>query len=434
MRLTLVISALAMLLASSVQSVLANSLDVDHIDGLFIDVDGDFGTPGTEYLDAGSTIQFKMRLTSTEVSKISSITNGFRVYSPDGASWQPITMVDLYPAGLGPSFFDLYSQFHYAGVTGTGADTAGYAGSSLAGSGINPGFDDLVFAVQTAVSVSQVGRTICIDSAYVPPNLIWLWAGGFGSTLPDWDGPYCYEVQDSAFLNTGSFDVDHIEGTWSDGSDTYLHTDRDIKYFLRMQTQSLRLYGATNGFRVYSPDGAIWLPAVVDTIEDHSQFFDLAWYWSGHSLTGNGADTLGYSGSIIGVVFPQYYDKIVASIDTRVTAEQIGKSLCIDSSYFPPSGPWLWVGAFGSLEPYWGGPYCYEIKSCCVLRGDVDGDGLVATISDVVALNAYMFGHAELDCPERGDWDGSGGVVDIADLVAFVQYMFMGGPPPTPCP
>ncbi|MFH1688086.1 MAG: hypothetical protein ABIE70_11285 [bacterium] len=82
--------------------------------------------------------------------------------------------------------------------------------------------------------------------------------------------------------------------------------------------------------------------------------------------------------------------------------------------------------------------------SCCIIRGDTNGDGVGPDIGDLVYLVNFMFnGGPEPSCefpPNTGlfpevDINGSGGVPDIADLVALVNYMFNGCPEClVPCP
>ena len=156
------------------------------------------------------------------------------------------------------------------------------------------------------------------------------------------------------------------------------------------------------------------------------------------SATGYGADTVGYGGSSMmgskGV--PPNFDEIVFVIRTGVSANQSGNQLCLDSSFYPPDAEWLWAIDGQQIEaPYWGGPYCFEIKECCSDRGDVDGDGYAASIADVLYLGTYMFkGGSAPACRGNADVNGSGGEPDIADLVAMASYMFLGGDPPVPCP
>ena len=71
---------------------------------------------------------------------------------------------------------------------------------------------------------------------------------------------------------------------------------------------------------------------------------------------------------------------------------------------------------------------------CCVLRGDINHDG-VLDIEDLVDFIECMFGLKRmLVCSEEINVNGSaGGSVDISDLVYLVAYMFDKGPEPPPC-
>jgi len=72
---------------------------------------------------------------------------------------------------------------------------------------------------------------------------------------------------------------------------------------------------------------------------------------------------------------------------------------------------------------------------CCVNRGDIDDDGQVATIADLVFLVDYMFqGGLEPACLETANANGAGGdIPNIEDLVYLVDFMFNGGPAPVDC-
>ncbi|MFH1686665.1 MAG: hypothetical protein ABIE70_03990 [bacterium] len=73
--------------------------------------------------------------------------------------------------------------------------------------------------------------------------------------------------------------------------------------------------------------------------------------------------------------------------------------------------------------------------SCCLIRGDIDDNGVGPDIADLVALVSYMFqGAVEPACLDAADINGDEVGPDIADLVALVGYMFQGGPAPTACP
>jgi hypothetical protein len=75
----------------------------------------------------------------------------------------------------------------------------------------------------------------------------------------------------------------------------------------------------------------------------------------------------------------------------------------------------------------------YGSGPCCLNRGDINHDGSIPDISDLVSLVDYMFGGqpfegcVELDgsMPET-DSNNDGIAPDISDLVALVEYMFGG--------
>jgi hypothetical protein len=87
------------------------------------------------------------------------------------------------------------------------------------------------------------------------------------------------------------------------------------------------------------------------------------------------------------------------------------------------------LGAFSILDEG------TEGQDCCIgMRGDVNGDGNDADISDLVYLVDFMFGGGpEPPCFEEADVNGDTMGPDISDLVYLVDYMFGGGPPPLDC-
>ena len=71
----------------------------------------------------------------------------------------------------------------------------------------------------------------------------------------------------------------------------------------------------------------------------------------------------------------------------------------------------------------------------CMIRGDINHDGILADISDLVHLVGYMFqGGDEPVVMEEADINGDSIGPDIEDLVYLVSYMFQNGEPPVPCP
>ncbi len=165
-----------------------------------------------------------------------------------------------------------------------------------------------------------------------------------------------------------SVSVDHVDGTLI-GSDTLMQ-DSTYTFYLRWQGPADRnVDGVTTGWRVHSPDGGTWTTTVIDTTGTlGGAQFDLVWQlqpagWEGN-VTGSGADTIGVGGAkMFGPGMPAGFDDIVNTITIGPIGQDDGKQICLDSSYYPPSGLWKWA-AEGSVDyfPVWDGPHCYTIE------------------------------------------------------------------------
>ena len=160
-----------------------------------------------------------------------------------------------------------------------------------------------------------------------------------------------------------SLSVDHIDGLNTTGPVSFLEMDVPVTYNIRITNGSDRVDGITNGFRVYSPDGAVWNTTIADTngILGKAQF-DGGFFINTFSITGSGADTVGFGGfKLFGTGIPPEFDEVVYTIDIGpIDASQYGKTICLDSSYYPPSGTWKWASA-SDIFPDWDGPHCYVI-------------------------------------------------------------------------
>jgi hypothetical protein len=72
---------------------------------------------------------------------------------------------------------------------------------------------------------------------------------------------------------------------------------------------------------------------------------------------------------------------------------------------------------------------------CCLLRGDVDGNGRGPHVSDLVFLLTYMYSNGPTPpCMLNMDVNDSGAGPDFSDLIWLVDFMFRQGQPPVPCP
>ena len=96
---------------------------------------------------------------------------------------------------------------------------------------------------------------------------------------------------------------------------------------------------------------------------------------------------------------------------------------------------WLWSLSFGSMMPSWGGPYCFDISTCCNhdgIRGDADYNNAI-NVADLTFLVDYLFKNgAEPPCSMEADVNSDSDVL-VDDLTNLVNYLFKGGAPPNPC-
>jgi hypothetical protein len=167
------------------------------------DLDNAAGLFNVDTIGVGFPVTFNMRLTNDDqTNKVKGATNGFEIYSPDGATW---TNVGYGPTSAGELLttygieFDLVYSVNTFSWDGAGADTIGFGGSVMLGAGIPPSYDGVVYNITVNVADdAHDGKTLCIDSAYYPPSGTWAWAygGAIGTFAPIWGGPYCYVIYD----------------------------------------------------------------------------------------------------------------------------------------------------------------------------------------------------------------------------------------------
>jgi len=154
------------------------------------------GSPAAGEITSGGEVVFYIRLKNDATDKAKGITNGFRIYSPNGATWN--TTVGDTTGTLGKGDFDLIFAISGAAIDGAGEDTVGFGGAVTTGPGLAPGFDDIAYAITIGpIDAGSVGKSICIDSCYYRPSGTWAWAFGepSGTFSPGWDGPHCFTVK-----------------------------------------------------------------------------------------------------------------------------------------------------------------------------------------------------------------------------------------------
>ncbi len=157
----------------------AQSVSLDHVDGAL----------DATHLDTGTPVVFHIRFTGDNDSH-GGVTNGFEVYSEDGATWGT-TVGDT--VGLGKAQFDGGYFISPFSVTGSGADTVGFGAFRFFSTGLPAGYDDIAYTLTIGpLSEVDLGNHICLDSAFYPPSGVWKWAGP--DVFPNWTGPHCFEI------------------------------------------------------------------------------------------------------------------------------------------------------------------------------------------------------------------------------------------------
>lgn len=169
------------------------------------------GSISADTLGVGQEIAWEMTLHNANSEEMVASNNGFRVFSPDGATWTPIEIdtagysayIDAF--GAGNTFL-----YNAAGNTGSGpnGDTVGIGGfdTRFPCVGFAASFNSPAFVVRIpapGIDSSSAGKTICIDSGGYNINTIWLWGfcSGAGADLnwgpiaSPYGGPVCYTVE-----------------------------------------------------------------------------------------------------------------------------------------------------------------------------------------------------------------------------------------------
>jgi len=227
--------------------------------------------------------------------------------------------------------------------------------------------------------------------------------------------------------------VSNFDGGWD--NDTKVTTGVPVTWTIHWNTLAYSVMAFSNGFEVYLSDQADG-QSILDPGPGFSPITyeillqDIDYDCISFAIISYGIDGFGAVDCWPGI----FIDENVWSITTQVENNAHGNYLCIDSTFFPPGGAWIWATEFaGSQHPSWDGPHCYLIEECCQgIRGDVTGaEGIL--IDDLMYLRDFLFvGGPSPECIKAGDVVIDGNIL-VNDLVFLVDYLFKGGPAPPPC-
>lgn len=164
--------------------------------------------------------------------------------------------------------------------------------------------------------------------------------------------------------------LDSVDGLYAADS---VQTGVPITFHIRIiNNTDDAITGFTHGFRICSPDGARWTTTIGDTTGTVGQAqFDLVFSLMAFSVTGSGADTVGFGGAkIYGPGLLPGFDDIAYKVQIGpIGSSYHGDRICIDSSWFPPGGDWLWAISSITVNPDWDGARCFRIINPAALGG-----------------------------------------------------------------
>lgn len=177
MKNAVLIFSLALLTTSSLTA--QNSISVDEIVPSYM---------GQVFMGDTAVFYLRIQVDDGIDTRLREYSNGFRVYSPDGASWGPVgaEYLPVWP----------YEQFDLLHEIEIRPDTVHFAGIAIANSGAPPGYDHVAWTISVPVPVdwSQLYYSICLDTIFVPPGGEWIWRDNSSNIMPSWAGPACFEI------------------------------------------------------------------------------------------------------------------------------------------------------------------------------------------------------------------------------------------------
>jgi len=199
----------------------------------------------------------------------------------------------------------------------------------------------------------------------------------------------------------GGISLDHMDGLNPENSSQVL-CSTPIGFHMRLTNLSnCNIHGSTNGFRVWMKQGSAF-DSLVGGIHDFpwDDWFDL----TGGLIINEfpfdpvtGAMIIGFGGAaFMGPGIPAGFDEEVWHLFTQVDPSADGDTICIDSTFYPPGGPWLWAMDLPctTYVPTWDGPHCfhvYYIPDCNCIFDDCPGGTLEKSHCEVaqVVLTAH---------------------------------------------
>jgi len=228
------------------------------------------------------------------------------------------------------------------------------------------GFDTIFTFEFTIPGDYPTSGTFCIDAGDFANNTYdWL----FEPPSPSFGGPYCWPV---AAPQTGPTTGGQVYLGSVDGLvDGKIEAGGGpVTFHIHYQNYDLddNVTTITNGFQLSASGGVSWTNGAYGDEFSWGPAGDNFFIWQTATLSwdGSGADTICFSGMDMtgNAGLPAGYDgpAVYLSVDIDDSLTSSGETFCIDSCFFPPSVPWLWLwDGGGTHAPSWDGPHCFEI-------------------------------------------------------------------------
>ncbi len=433
-------------------SAIGQSISIAEVVGLY----------RNDTVRTSTPLTFKLRYTNPEALNLM-ISNGYEIYSPDGAVWDHASVAgDTLTGAIPRSNWDI--QFSINVFLGSGVpprDTVGIIGAKINALGMPAMFDGIPYGIKIgALSDANDGLQLCLDSAWFRPGGTWKWTASGGiQRFPSWGGPFCYRIylvpdlRPSITNAPASLSGRHCVTMSYDFNG--LDPEGETVTFEKVSGPGT--INATSGLWSYSPsinDVGQALTLVVRACEPHG---------CGNSVS-------------VPLTFTNEVPAFTSGCNTTlwvtlggsVTKDMNGSDGCSDALHFSLGGvtPALdgtvsinassglitfATNAGAALGDYDVTVYVADIKDsaschtyfkvsagCCRnTRGNASNDpNDAANISDIVFLVNYLFFEGPPPvCWDEANVDGSADqVIDISDLTYFVSYIFYGGAQLPPCP
>lgn len=417
------------------------------------DIESGFGM-SFDSVSTGRKIVWTMAMRNNSGQTLIGHTNGFRIYSPSGASWTPpvIDTLDIaLTTGSGWGTRMDGGMFYKHFTTGSAADTVAIGSFAIWGPGFEDGFDAETFTITIPLpGIDSIydGGTICLDSSFYLINP-WLWSVYSGAVMPDWSGPHCYTIvytgnnippiiscqasinydhcQLAQFQYTGShqdtgvtFSFNQIDGPGSINSSTGLWSyqpsiaDVGVGHLLTVVVEISNGTADTCQTNVNFTNVAPVLTSSCEIVVSVKNTGSVAIVFEAQS-----GDCDPYSfliGSVVPSPMSNYSINPVSGLLSFIAdTADAGEFIVFD------------IGVTDGKDT----TYCqiYIDVSCCTgIHGDVNGDGDDANILDLTYLVDFIFRSGLVAaCKEEADIDGNGDSANILDLTYLVDFIFRGG-------